>query len=169
MREGHRRVDTRVDGRQYRSVVRSGSWKVRRSRLLLWPLGVALLAAACGSDGGSGSSANAPTISNMRVSYTPANPIFGTVTQVTFLVDVVDPDGDWVGGQCEFVTGNQLVVPAQSAGLSPNPTVGIALCTFIERFGDETRQIDLRLVDRAGHQSNVISALADIEGRRPRR
>jgi hypothetical protein len=61
------------------------------------------------------------------------------------------------------------VVPAQSAGLSPNPTVGIALCTFIERFGDETRQIDLRLVDRAGHQSNVISALADIEGRRPRR
>jgi len=102
------------------------------------------------------------------VSYT-ASGIPGTLIQVTFLVDVTDPDGDWVGGQCEFTTGDQLVVPVQTTGLPANATSGTALCSFIETFENDTRLIDIRLVDRAGHQSNVISALADIEGRRPRR
>jgi hypothetical protein len=132
----------------------------------LWPLGAVLLAAACGSDGGSSSSANAPNISNLRVSYTPGNPSPGTLTQVTFLVDVVDADGDWTGGQCEFVTGNQLVVPVQTAGLPANATTGTALCSFVETFQNDTRLIDLRLVDRAGHQSNVVSGLANLEGPR---
>jgi hypothetical protein len=127
---------------------------------------VALLAAACGSDGGSGSSARAPTISNLRVSYTPGNPSPGVQTQVTFLVDVVDADGDWVGGQCEFVTGNELTVPVTTTGASANATTGTALCSFIETFQNDTRLIDLRLVDRAGHPSNVLEGQAQLEGRR---
>jgi hypothetical protein len=53
---------------------------------------------------------------------------------VAFLVDVADADGDWVGGQCEFVTGNQLVAPVQTTGLPANATTGTALCSFIETF-----------------------------------
>ncbi len=132
----------------------------------LWPCALALLAAACGSDGGSGpSSGNAPSISNLRVSYTPGNPSPGVLTQVTFLVDVADPDGDWVGGQCEFVTGNQLAVPVQTSGLPATATTGTALCSFVETFQNDARRIDLRLVDRAGHPSNVLSGLANLEGR----
>ena len=160
------RVDTPIDGPHYRVVERSVSW-TSRSRLLLWPLGVALLAAACGSDGGgSGSSANAPNISNLRVSYTPGNPSPGVQTQVTFLVDVADADGDWVGGQCEFVTGDQLVVPIQTQGLPANATTGTALCPFIEVFQNNARLIDLRIVDRAGHPSNVLEGQANLQGRR---
>ena len=136
-----------------------------RRRRSLWPLGVALLAAACGSDGGSGSAANAPTISNLRVSYTPGNPSFGVQTQVTFLVDVADADGDWVGGQCEFVSGNPLTVPVQTTGLPASATTGTALCSFIETFQNNTLLIDLRLVDRAGHPSNVLEGQANLEGR----
>jgi len=146
-------------------VERSGSW-TSRSRLLLWPLGLALLAAACGSDGGSGSSANAPNISNLRVTYTPGNPSPGVQTQVTFLVDVVDADGDWVGGQCDFVTGNELVVPVLTQGLPANATTGTAFCSFIETFQNEARLIDLRLIDRAGHGSNVLEGQAILQGRR---
>jgi hypothetical protein len=159
------RVDTPVDGPHYRVVVRSSSW-VGWPRLLLWLLGLAFLAAACGSDGGSGSSTNAPIISNMRVSYTPGNPSPGVQTQVTFLVDVADADGDWVGGQCEFVTGDQLVVPIQTTGLPANATTGTALCPFIEVFQNNARLIDLRIVDRAGHPSNVLEGQANLQGRR---
>jgi hypothetical protein len=148
-------------------VARPGSRTTRRWRFALWPLGVTLLAAACGSDGGSGPSSNAPTISNLRVSYTPGNPSPGVQTQVTFLVDVADADADWVGGQCEFVTGNQLVVPVQTAGLPANATTGTALCSFIETFQNDTRLIDLRLIDRAGHPSNVLGGEATLEGRSP--
>jgi len=102
------------------------------------------------------------------VSYTPTSAIPGTLIQVTFLVDVTDPDGDWVGGQCEFPTGDQLVVPVQTTGLPANATSGTALCTFIEVFQNDTVRIDLRLADRAGHVSNVISGLATLEGPRPR-
>ena len=35
-------------------------------------------------------------------------------------------------------------------------------------FQNDTVRIDLRLADRAGHVSNVISGLADLEGSRPR-
>ena len=102
------------------------------------------------------------------MSYASATPIPGTLIQVTFLVDVTDPDGDWVGGQCEFTTGDQLVVPVQTAGLPANATSGTALCSFIETFQNDTVRIDLRLADRAGHVSNVISGLATLEGPRPR-
>ena len=135
-----------------------------------WPLGLVLLVAACGSDNGTGTSTspNAPNITNLRVSYTPTIAIPGTLIQVTFLVDVTDPDGDWVGGQCEFTTGDQLVVPVQTTGLPANATSGTALCAFIETFQNDTVRIDLRLADRAGHVSNVISGLATLEGPRPR-
>ena len=61
---------------------------------LLWPIGLAVLAAGCDNDDGTGpsSSPNAPIISNLRVSYNPGNPTVGTLTQVTFLVDVADPE-----------------------------------------------------------------------------
>jgi hypothetical protein len=154
-----------VDGPHYRVVARAGSGNDRSWRLP-WPLGLALLAAACGSDGGSGSPTNAPIISNMRVSYTPGNPSPGVLTQVTFLVDVADADGDWVGGQCEFVTGDQLVVPIQTTGLPANATTGTALCPFIEVFQNNARLIDLRIVDRAGHPSNVLEGQANLQGRR---
>jgi hypothetical protein len=35
-------------------------------------------------------------------------------------------------------------------------------------FLNDTRQIDLRLVDGAGHASNVLSGLANLEGRSAR-
>jgi hypothetical protein len=137
---------------------------------LLWPIGLAVLAAGCDDDDGSGpsSSPNAPIISNLRVSYNPGNPTVGTLTQVTFLVDVADPDGDWVDGQCAFVTGNQLVVPVQPAGGRARTQTGTALCSFVVTFLNDTRQIDLRLVDGAGHASNVLSGLANLEGRSTR-
>jgi hypothetical protein len=77
-------------------------------------------------------------------------------------------DGDWVGGQCAFVTGNQLVVPVQTSGLPANATTGTALCSFIETFQNNTRLIDLQLIDRAGHPSNVLAGQATLEGRSPK-
>lgn len=132
-------------------------------------LGLIFLLAACGSDGGSGPS-NAPTISNLRVSYTPPSPGPGTVTQVQFIVDVVDPDGDWVLGRCRFVTGNQVELPIQTvAGVPANAPSGTATCVLVEVFADDTVQVDLTVVDQAGHQSNVLSALVTLEGEQARR
>ena len=101
--------------------------------------------------------------------YVPGNPIPGTQTRVIFVVDVVDGDGDWVGGQCEFLTVDQLVVPVQTTGLPADATTGTAICSFVETFRNDQTLIDLRLVDRAGHQSNVVEGLATLEGRRARR
>ena len=129
------------------------------------PVGLAILLAACGSDGGSGSSSNAPTISNLRVSYTPPNPFTGQVVQVGFIVDVVDADGDWVLGHCRFVTGNVLDLPIQTSGLATNATSGTALCPLNETFLNSTVRIDMVVVDQAGHQSNVVSGTVNLEGR----
>ncbi len=135
-------------------------------RLLV--VGLGLFAAACGGGGGTGPSPNAPTISNLRVSYSPPVPLRGVTMQVQFVVDVVDADGDWVPGQCHFVTGNQLVVPVQTPapGLPSNATSGTAVCEIIDVFDDETVQVDLAVVDQAGHQSNILSGLVQLEGRR---
>jgi hypothetical protein len=43
-----------------------------------------------------------------------------------------------------------------------------APCVFIEVFLDELVAINLAIEDQAGHRSNVLSALANLEGRRPR-
>ena len=101
------------------------------------------------------------------MSYTPGNPSPGTQTQVTFLVDVADADGDWVGGQCEFVNGRSARGAGPDDGLPANATTGTALCPFIETFQNDTRLIDLRLVDQAGHASNVVAGQANLEGPRP--
>ena len=132
----------------------------------LRPLGLALLLAACGSGGGAGPSPNAPTISSLRVSYFPANPTTGTVTQISFIVDVVDPDGDWVLGRCQFVTGDQLPLPIQAPGTPTGATSGTATCTFVTAFQDEDVRVDLSVVDQAGHQSNVLSGTVALQ--RPR-
>ena len=136
-----------------------------RRRLVV---GLGLFAAACGGGGGTGPSPNAPTISNLRVSYSPPVPLRGVTMRVQFVVDVVDADGDWVPGQCHFVTGNQLVVPVQTPapGLPSNATSGTAVCEIIDVFDDETVQVDLAVVDQAGHQSNILSGLVQLEGRR---
>ena len=159
-----------MSGPQYRAVPRLGSSRIGP----LWglrPLGLALLVAACGSGGGSGSSSNGPTISNLRVSYSPGNPAPGSPTRVQFIVDVVDPDGDWVLGQCRFVTVDQLVVPVETPapGLPSNATSGTAVCGLVEIFQNDTVQIDLTVVDQAGHQSNIVSGLVNLEGTQPRR
>ena len=134
-------------------------------------LGLALLAAACGGGGGSAASPNAPTISNLRVSYAPGIPTLGAPTQVQFIVDVVDPDGDWVLGLCRFVTGNQVEVPVETPapGLPSNATSGVAVCVQVVIFLNEPLVIYLTVVDQAGHQSNVVSGLVNLEGRRARR
>jgi hypothetical protein len=127
------------------------------------------LLAACGSGGGTGPSPNAPSISNLRISYSPDNPIAGTVTQFGFIVDVVDPDGDWVLGRCQFVTGDQLALPIQTApGVPASATSGTATCILVATFEDESVRIDLTVVDQAGHQSNVLSALVTLAGIAPR-
>ncbi len=130
------------------------------------PLALAFLLAACGSGGGGGAgpSPNAPTIGNLRVSYSPSNPVQGVVTQIGFTVDVVDTNGDWVNGQCRFVTGDQLELPIQTAaGVSPNATSGTATCLLVRSFDDEEIYVDLTVLDRAGNQSNLLSALMTVE------
>jgi len=136
----------------------------------LLPFGLGLLLAACGSNGGStGSSSNAPTISNLRVSYSPSPPVGGFSNQVGYIVDVVDADGDWVLGVCRFVTGNVLELPIQTSGLATNATSGTAMCFQNEVFTNTTVQIDMVVVDQAGHQSNVLSGLVNLEARSPAR
>lgn len=132
-------------------------------------LGSVLLAAACGSSGGGAGTSGAPAIDNLRVAYSPAAPTPGALVEVGLLVDVVDADGDWVGGQCRFVTGNQLEVPVQTSGLPANATSGTAVCAFIETFTNDQVRIDLALVDRAGHESNIVSGVVVLQGRGPRR
>jgi hypothetical protein len=134
---------------------------IRRYLILLE---LAAVLSACGSGGGSGSS-NAPTISNLRVSYTPSNPFTGQTIQVGFIVDVLDPNGDWVLGSCRFVTGNILDLPIQTSGVPTNATSGTAACFLNEVFQNETVRIDLVVVDQAGNLSNVLSGLVNLEGR----
>jgi hypothetical protein len=52
--------------------------------------------------------------------------------------------------------------------LPASATTGTAFCSFIETFQNNTRLINLRLVDRAGHASNVLGGQAQLEGRRAR-
>jgi hypothetical protein len=114
-------------------------------------------------------SSNTPTISNLRVTYSTPAPTARAVVEVGLLVDVVDADGDWVGGQCRFVTGNQLEVPVQTSGLPANATSGTAVCAFIETLTNDQVRIDLVLVDRAGRESNIVSGVVVLQGRGPRR
>ena len=125
-------------------------------------LGLACLLTACGGSGGSGTSPNAPSIANLRVSYSPPSPALGQATQISFIVDVVDPDGDWVGGSCRFTSGSGDL-PIQPSGLPANATSGTAVCILAEAFGNSTVQVDLAVVDRAGHLSNILSGLVNIE------
>jgi hypothetical protein len=81
-------------------------------------------------------------------------------------MDVVDAVGDWVLDQCRFVTGNQLDLPIQATGLSPNATSGTAVCVLSETFDNTAVQVDLVVRDQAAHQSNVLSGLVTLEARR---
>jgi hypothetical protein len=101
------------------------------------------------------------------VSYSPASPAVGQATQISFIVDVVDPDGDWVGGSCVFVSGSGSL-PIQDSGLPSNAPSGTAVCVLSEPFGNSTVRVDLAVVDRAGNGSNTLSGMVVIEGpRRP--
>ena len=97
------------------------------------------------------------------MSYSPPSPALRQATQISFIVDVVDPDGDWVGGSCRFVSGNGDL-PIQPSGLPANATSGTAVCILSEAFANSTVQVDLAVVDRAGHLSNVLSGLVNVEG-----
>lgn len=121
--------------------------------------GPILLLGACGGGGGAGpSNPNAPAIANLRVSYTPSNPLEGAPVQIAFFVDVVDPDGDWVNGTCQFTTADQIALPiAVGPGVPANATSGTATCLLIETFQNEWIRVDLTVVDRAGNQSNILS------------
>jgi hypothetical protein len=89
------------------------------------------------------------------------------MTEIGFIVDVVDPDGDWVLGRCQFVTGDQLALPIQTApGVPTSATSGTATCFLVETFSNSTVRADLTVVDQAGHQSNVLSGLVTVEGAR---
>jgi hypothetical protein len=103
---------------------------------------------------------------NLRVSYSPPNPLPGTQVQVSFIVDVVDPNGDWVLGRCQFVTGDQLPLPIQAPGVPTDARSGTATCVWVGTFEDEEDRVDLTVVDQAGNQSNVLSATVILE--RPR-
>jgi hypothetical protein len=131
-------------------------------RLLL--LGPILFLAACGSSNSSGSSGNAPTIANLRVAYSPPNPFTGQVVQVFFIMDVVDPNDDWVGGSCRFVTGNILDLPIQASGVSADGKAGTATCVLTETFQNSTVHVDMVVIDQAEHQSNVLSGMLNLEG-----
>jgi hypothetical protein len=128
----------------------------------LLPLGLIPLLVACGGGGGSTTSPNTPTITNLRVGYLPATPVKGQPVQVIFFVDVVDPNGDWVGGTCSFISGN-VNVPMQAPGLPANATSGTGQCVLNQTFSNTSVEVDLVLVDQAGNQSNVLSGLVQVE------
>lgn len=140
-----------------------GSGPLTRVRRLL-PLGFVLGLAACGSSSSSGSSANAPTITNLQVGYSPSNPFTGQVVQVAFIMNVLDPNADWVGGSCRFVTGNILNLPIQASGVSADGRIGTATCILTEVFQNSTVRVDIVVIDQAGNQSNVLSGLVNLEG-----
>jgi hypothetical protein len=138
----------------------SSSLRISLLRRLL-PLGLIPLLVACGG-GGSTTSSNAPTISNLRVSYSPTTPVTGQAVQLTFFVDVVDPNGDWVGGTCSFISGN-VNVPIQAPGLAANATSGTGQCIVNQIFANTSVEVDLLVLDRANNQSNVLSGLVQVE------
>jgi hypothetical protein len=143
---------------------------MRRLFSLTLTLTLGLLATACGSDGGPALSPNATDHFQPARVLRAREPVGRAPTRVQFIVDVVDPDGDWVLGLRRFGTGNQLEVPVETPapGLPSNARIGTALCGLVEIFQNETVQIDLTVVDQAGHQSNIVSGLVNLEGRRTR-
>jgi hypothetical protein len=128
----------------------------------LLPLGLLPLLVACNGSSSSTTSSNAPAIANLRVSYVPTTPVKGQPVQITFLVDVVDPNGDWVGGTCNFTAGN-VSVPIQAPGVATNATSGTGQCVVTETFGNVTFNVDLVVVDRAGNSSNTLSGSVQVE------
>lgn len=130
-------------------------------RLLL--LGLLPLLVACnGNSGSTTSSANAPTISNLRVGYVPATPVKGQSVEIVMFVDVVDPNGDWVGGTCNFTTGSGTVA-IEAPGLAANATSGTGQCVVTETFANTTVTVELAVVDRAGNQSNILTGSVQVE------
>ena len=147
-----------------KTVNRFGSPRLGLERGLLL-LGVTVLLAACGGSGSSTAASSAPSIANLRVSYVPSTPIVGQPAQVVFFVDVVDPNGDWVGGSCLFLAGN-VELPIQTSGLPANATSGTAQCVLNETFTNIPLKVQMVVVDKAGNQSNTLSGTVSVEGRR---
>jgi hypothetical protein len=128
-----------------------------------------MVIANCNGGGGGGStgpSANAPTISNLRV--VPLNAERAN-TQVNYsaTVDFVDAQGDVFNGTCEIssdVLGTASVpIGILLPGADPNQTEGFVLCRFFVRVPAPT-QLSMRitLIDRAGNRSNSLSFVLGI-------
>jgi hypothetical protein len=142
-------------------MVRLSSLRTDLVRRLL-PLGLMPLLVACNGSGSSTTAPNAPTISNLRVGYVPTTPVKGQPVQIVFLVDVVDPNGDWVGGTCSFISGAGNV-PIQAPGVPTNATSGTGQCVVAGTFTNTSVEVDLVVIDQAGKQSNVLSGLVSVE------
>jgi hypothetical protein len=83
-------------------------------------------------------------------------------------VDVADPVGDVVGGPGRVHNGRSARGDRPDDRTPGQCHERTAVCSFIETSQNDPVRIDLRLADRAGHASNVISDLATLEGSRPR-
>jgi hypothetical protein len=63
-----------------------------------------------------------------------------------------------VPGHHEHAGPGALAIPGRARGQDP----------ALETFQNNTRLIDLQLIDRAGHPSNVLAGQATLEGRSPK-
>lgn len=138
-------------------------WSLRRLAVLLSVAGASF---GCGgsSSGSSGSSADAPTISNLTISK-------GADLSLSFRMDVADPDGDTVGGTCNitapgFVNASATIVA--NPGVAPNATSGPLTCTLFVAPGFTGTPISgtISVTDARGKTSNQLSFSTTLPERR---
>ena len=125
-----------------------------------------LLLVSCGDDdGGTGSTANAPVLLNLRI--LALNPEKAN-TNVTYDVssDFTDANGDIQGGQCEFLLDGQSIgrsTLTAEPGTSATLTSGFVECEFFVN-SPVPRQIPVtfRIFDLAGNKSNDLNFVLTI-------
>jgi hypothetical protein len=133
-----------------------------RRRVLI--LGLNLLLAACGHDGGSsGVDTNAPVIANLRQGIPNFTPRVGQITPQVFAVDYQDRGDDIGQGYCELIVGSQFTTT--QLGFAPGSTTasGIVACLSLGLYRATPMPVTVVLVDGAGHRSNALSITAIVE------
>jgi hypothetical protein len=156
--------------------------KVARTLASLGLAPVLLLSAACGKDGGGGSTPAAadptiPVIANLRVSFgarcTLPSHQPGTIETLTF--EYADADGNVRGGILENKTsaavGGSLTfrppIPSPSVAITgtTSGTITVAACLHFGSNASVTEEV--RVTDASGKASNVLTLVVSNPGGLP--
>lgn len=137
-----------------------------------------LFGAACGKDGGGGSSPTAadptiPVIANLRASLGQpcvVSGVSGTVKTLVF--DYTDADGNLRGGVVEFKATFDFGVSSILTAAIPSGAVGITgttsgtiTVTSCVHFGSSTSLTqEVRVTDASGKASNVLTTIVSNPG-----